>query len=344
MADLKDIFADIDANQDTRSTADLNEIINDTVDFSPDTPESYGLQFIPEGDERQNDKINYNFRHLAAEYVVVDDDYIASPRDFIYADTTNLIAQVDIIDTFTTAHGTDYITTINSTPLTYTSDALVAQEDTVDTITVADSTTYTLTVNGTEATYTSGVGATSAEITLGLVTAINLIAEAVTATDGVDQFTILADVAGTSFATVITAGIMTVTTTTPNSFATEAEIIAGIVNAINTGAEPVTAANLTTYITITADVSGIAFTSSINANMVITNSVPNKIGEIIIDLPTEQNRILNILDVKNNFATANATINPGTNTINSSAGNVNLSVNNSLTTLILVGTDWRYLS
>lgn len=367
---------------------------------------------------------------------IITADYTADSGEFIYASTTVAIAQIDTIDTFTTLNNTAYTVTINGTPLTYTSDALTAQVDTVDTFnllgntaytvtingtpftytsdpytaqvdtvtidTVTDSTTYSLTINGTTATYTSGVGATAAEITAGLVAAINLLAEPVTAADGVGNFTITADVAGTAFATVITAGTMSVLTTTANSFptiaeitagltsvinlgaepvtaadlstsvtltadvagtaftatinanmaiatttannfATEAEIIAGIVAAVNAGAEPVTAANMTTYITLTADVAGVAFTATINANMVIATTTANKDYPFTITLPTAPNEILNILDVASSFAANNVTIDPGANTIMGSAGTAALSTNNSRTEMILVGTDWRYL-
>ena len=91
-----------------------------------------------------------------------------------------------------------------------------AQIDTVNAITVANSTAYTLTINGVVATYTSDADATMAEITLGLVDAINALSEPVTATDGAGSFTITSDIAGTPFTTVVTAGVMTATTTTEN--------------------------------------------------------------------------------------------------------------------------------
>lgn len=273
---------------------------------------------------------------------IITADYAAVDGEFIYAASSVPIAQIDTIDTFVVAHSTDYIATINGTDFTYGSDALTAQVDTVDTITVADSTTYSLTINGTTATYDSGVGATSAEITLGLVSAINLLAEPVTATDGVDQFTIQADAAGIAFSTVITAGIMNVTTTTANSFATEAEIIAGLVSAINLGSEPVTAADNGTSITLTADVAGVPFTATINANMVISTTTDNITGPFTITLPQAQNEIINILDVASSFSTSNVTLEPGTNTIMGASTKV-LSTDNSRTEMILVGTDWRLL-
>ena len=96
----------------------------------------------------------------------------------------------------------------------------VAQVVTIDSIVAANSTTYSLTINGEEASYTSDIDATVAEITLGLTNAINALVgagAATTATDNGTNVTIQADVAGTPFLVVVTAGTMTATTTTPNT-------------------------------------------------------------------------------------------------------------------------------
>lgn len=73
----------------------------------------------------------------------------------------------------------------------------VAQQDIVTVSDVQNETTYTVTINGTEFTFLSDVDATDLEIADGLVTAINLGAEPVTATDNVDgTFDLDADVDG----------------------------------------------------------------------------------------------------------------------------------------------------
>jgi len=64
----------------------------------------------------------------------------------------------------------------------------------IEILKVIDSTDYTTTINGTPFVYNSGVGATAASIALGLVTAINLGAEPVTAVNGGSGvYTITAD-------------------------------------------------------------------------------------------------------------------------------------------------------
>jgi hypothetical protein len=73
----------------------------------------------------------------------------------------------------------------------------------VDAVTVTpvavNTTTYTTTINGTAFQFVSDADATAAEISLGLVTAINLGAEPVTAADLVGTYDLTADVAGTAF-------------------------------------------------------------------------------------------------------------------------------------------------
>ena len=75
---------------------------------------------------------------------------------------------------------------------------------TVDTVT--NTYAYTVTINGTTFTYTSDGSATSAEISLGLVTQINLSTTIpVTANDLVGTFTLQADVAQTAFTLTVDA-------------------------------------------------------------------------------------------------------------------------------------------
>lgn len=65
---------------------------------------------------------------------------------------------------------------------------------------VLNDTLYTVTINGTAFTFTSDSDATNLEIAAGLVAAINLGSEPVTATDNLDgTFDLVADVAGTLF-------------------------------------------------------------------------------------------------------------------------------------------------
>jgi hypothetical protein len=72
-----------------------------------------------------------------------------------------------------------------------------------------NSTLYTVTINGTAFTFTSDATATVAEITLGLVTAINLGTEPVTATDNTTDLELAADVAGEIFTLVVDRSLIT---------------------------------------------------------------------------------------------------------------------------------------
>ncbi len=81
--------------------------------------------------------------------------------------------------------------------------------------TVANATDYTCTINGTEFSFTSDADATAEEIAAGLVAAINLGSEPVTATDNLDgTYDLDADVAGTAFTVEVDSG-QTIGTLTP---------------------------------------------------------------------------------------------------------------------------------
>ena len=82
--------------------------------------------------------------------------------------------------------------------------ANVAQSEVVTVSNVQNNVTYTATINGTPFDFLSDADATQDEITAGLVAAINLGAEPVTATDNMDgTFDLDADVTGASFTIVV---------------------------------------------------------------------------------------------------------------------------------------------
>jgi len=231
-----------------------------------------------------------------SNYISKSVDYTALANDFIYCDTVP-VAQVDDITIKTVTDGTDYTITLNSTPITYTSQiataqvedltgivaanstsysidingstgsytssAGVAQVETVDTFTVLNLSTYEIDINGTPASYTSDSTATEAEIIAGLVAAINLIAQPVTAVDNsgntTPNLTITADVAGTPFTATVVQGTMSLTNTTANANATISEIANGLVTNINLLSQPVTASVNANDVRLTADVAGTAF-------------------------------------------------------------------------------------
>lgn len=82
---------------------------------------------------------------------------------------------------------------------------------------VQDSTTYNVTINGTVFTFVSDVSATADEITLGLVTAINLGSEPVTATDNVGTFNLVANVVGELFTLEVDRALLTQDDETPDA-------------------------------------------------------------------------------------------------------------------------------
>ena len=96
MAELIDIFASIDANKIKRETDDKNDYENNTFDFGLDETENSGLYFIPEGDERLVDKINFNFKKLAPNYINVTDNYTSKDGDFLLCDTTGSVDPIII--------------------------------------------------------------------------------------------------------------------------------------------------------------------------------------------------------------------------------------------------------
>jgi hypothetical protein len=211
MPELNDLFAAADANKIAREAADQLDYDNGTFDFSPDTPEASGIYFIPEGDDRMVDKINFNLKKIidtptTPDYVTVTDDYTSKDNEFLLCDTTVTtaqkneisaiavldnapytvtingtpclhtsvtVAQQNVLENFVVTDSTLYTATLNGIAASYTSLTTDAQVTTIDTITAVDSTLYEVTINGTLIGFTSGVGATIEEITAGLVLAIN---------------------------------------------------------------------------------------------------------------------------------------------------------------------------
>ena len=105
----------------------------------------------------------------------------------------------------------------------------VALQDLVTVSTVENDTTYTVTINGTPFTFLSDADATDLEIADGLVTAINLGSEPVTATDNVDgTFDLDEDVAGAT-STIAVDTNLTKTNVIPNvNIATELARLTGL--------------------------------------------------------------------------------------------------------------------
>ena len=345
MAELTDIFAEIDANKNTREINDKADYDNLSYDFSPDVAEDSGIYFIPEGDDRLVDKMNFNFKKTLKmtmfNYVTTSENYSASAMDFILCDTTNAIAQKEEVSGINVLDDHTYSITINSDERSYTSVA-VAQVNTVDQITVSNSTDYEITINGTSVLYSSDADATLDEIISGLVDATNSSGEPVTAAGNTDNFTVTANTAGVSFTLDVVQGTMTNTVTTANKNATLDEILNGLTDAINSSNEPVTATKVDTKIDILSDVAGTGFDITSNGEMTITNLVKNKPGEVTITLPGDVsgNITINVLDIKNNFSTHNAIL-TSTKNIMGTSNDYHLVDNNRNYTILLVGDDYR---
>jgi hypothetical protein len=175
------------------------------------------------------------------------------------------------------------------------------QRLTVNIDTVENDTDYTVTINGTPFVFTSDADATDLEIAAGLVALIDAGAEPVDATDNVDgSFFILADVAGDAYTLVVDSNmsinqtsIVTVDTVEDNTTytvtindvaftflsdatATNLEIAAGLVAAIEAGSEPVTATdNVDGTFDLTNDVAGNTFSTRVDFNMSLSGDTLN---------------------------------------------------------------------
>ena len=99
-------------------------------------------------------------------------------------------------------------------------------------------------------------------------------------TNAVRQVATISDVVAIDSTTYTVTINGTVLTYISDVSATAAEIITGLVNAINLNPVPVTAVAAGTTFTLSADVVGTAFTAAVDGNMTLTATVPN--GESVI--------------------------------------------------------------
>jgi len=429
---IDDLFASVDANKITRETQDKLDYTNNTFDFGTDTTELNGTYFIPEGDPRLTDKVNYNFKKLAnvskPNYKQTDIDISANDNDMIITDTTNTINQSDDIDinvtdnsiynvtidnidclytsiankqkdtiSFTAANNIIYDLTLNSSTVSFTSKNAIPHIINVD-ITLANSTLYDISVDGVSAQFTSSASATVAEVTNGLKSSIDALALNITVVDSGTNLTITGNTSGVYITLIAntsnlvytttqepnatvdeiitaltpllnglnqlvtisatnqiiiesnTGGVsFTLSATSPNisitndvatSNSTLFEIQTGLINTINSKSFNITATSTLTGIKIIADVSGIPYTQSISSNLSIVSSISNKSGEVIITLNSSLNAKIEILDIKNNFAT-NKAILRSTDLIMNSSNDFDLTINNNHYTALFVDNNWR---
>jgi hypothetical protein len=90
--------------------------------------------------------------------------------------------------------------------------------------TVANSTTYTVTLNDTDYTFTSDVDATAAEISLGLVTAIGVVA-GITVTDLIGSFTVEVTTPGTEWSITVSSNLVKVATASTETWVEALEAV-----------------------------------------------------------------------------------------------------------------------
>ena len=90
--------------------------------------------------------------------------------------------------------------------------------------TVADSTTYTVTLNDTDYTFTSDASATAAEISLGLVTAIGVVA-GITVTDLIGSFTVEVTTPGTEWSITVSSNLVKVATASTETWVEALEAV-----------------------------------------------------------------------------------------------------------------------
>ena len=90
--------------------------------------------------------------------------------------------------------------------------------------TVANSTTYTVTLNDTDYTFTSDASATAAEISLGLVTAIGVVA-GITVTDLIGSFTVEVTTPGTEWSITVSSNLVKVDTASTETWVEALEAV-----------------------------------------------------------------------------------------------------------------------
>lgn len=160
-----------------------------------------------------------------------------------------------------------------------TEDLLVSDPDAAEAIWV--DTSKTVQYSGATITFTDGVVISLPFLFDGSPTTISTHGDLITQLSRYDLTNAVRQIATISAVVAIDNTTYTVTingtviTYISDASATVAEIITGLVNAINLNPVPVTAAEAGTTFTLSADVVGTAFTATVNSNMTITATVPN---------------------------------------------------------------------
>jgi len=331
MGTLETMFDNIENNKTSREAADKAALANGTITTGFGAPEESGLYFIPEGDQRLNDKINYNLSFImdnagSSKYKVIDFDTNAEVKDFLFVNTSKRVAQIDRITSVTVAQDFSYSVTLSGSTATYTSGikqvskiaSFNAVNETLYRVTLdgsnadftsggnkevkkvynfaqVDDDVYTLTVDGQSVSYTSSDGDSESTIINDLTTKINNSSANVSATASASEIVITGNVSGTSFGLSINDGTMSRTTVTAASSATVSEIITGLKNKLNNLSKPVSITSNSSSITIVANVRGTSFSiTESSANMSVSTPTPNHAdskSEIINGLKSQINNL-----------------------------------------------------
>jgi len=310
---LDTIFNNIDAGNASSASADKAALAAGTLNADFGAAEESGIYFIPEGDERLNDKLNYNLAFIMeiagrkdANYKVINTHSTLEVDDFVFVDTSDRITQVDKITSVTVAQNYTYTVTLNSSTANYISGT--KQVDKLNSFTAVNETLYSATLEGVNADYTSGgnvetrelnsftqvdddiyeisiddislsytsiAGDDITDIINDLTSQINASDAAVTASAEADKITIVGDVSGNAFSLSVISGQMSATLITAATSATISQIVSGLKDAMVALGKPVSIINDSSSITITANVRGTSFSLSAGSNFTWSNIVPN---------------------------------------------------------------------
>jgi len=159
----------------------LSDIVNVTItrDYMPISSEGFGTELILGTHKNFSDRIHF-YNKLSD---LADDHFAETSLEYLAAQAT--FSQ-------------------NPRPVQIAIGRRSTDDAELTVVTAADNTDYITTINGTPFLFNSGVGATVASIATGLVAAINLGAEPVTASDGVGGvYTIAADVANIAYSLAV---------------------------------------------------------------------------------------------------------------------------------------------
>ena len=137
----------IEANRVQRGVLDKAALHARTMTFT-EQAEDYNLQFIPEGDKRLNDKLNYNFREVVTKFKEINTDTNVFNNDFCLVDTTTQAVSLTLPSTHLTKVTVfDVKNNFDNETCTLTSASTINGNATMD-LTTAGSRTELLNVNG----------------------------------------------------------------------------------------------------------------------------------------------------------------------------------------------------